>query len=407
MNSDYDIVIAGGGMAGLSLACALAPTGARMAVIEARPPRTDNPPSFDDRAIALAHGSRRIFEAVGLWERISPTATPIKKIHISERGRFGFTHLDATEEKVPALGYVALARDLGHSLLEAFNATDTELLCPSRLADFENGSDRVALEIESNESRRQVTTKLLIAADGGQSRIREQLGIDVRRWEYGHTAIVSNVLAGKPHDNIAYERFTTDGPLALLPMTDNRFGVVLTVQTEEHEDILALDDEAFIALLQERFGYRCGRFTHVGTRGAYPLSLITAKESVRQRVALLGNAAHTLHPISGQGFNLGLRDVAVMADVVSRAMLETGDPGVPEVLKAYSDERQSDHRNMALATDGLARLFGNPLGVITMGRNIGLLAADLLPGIRHQIARHAMGLKDAKARLSRGLSVES
>ncbi|MEJ2320850.1 MAG: 2-octaprenyl-6-methoxyphenyl hydroxylase [Gammaproteobacteria bacterium] len=406
MNGDYDIVIAGGGMAGISLACALAPTGARMAVIEATPPSSGKPPTFDDRAIALAHGSRRIFEAIGVWDGIARTATAINKIHVSERGKFGFTHLDAAEEGVPALGYVALARDLGETLLGAFFATGIDFHCPARVVDLDNGADRVTLAIESGDGRRQITAKLLVAADGGQSQIRERIGIQVRRWEYGHTAVVSNVLSGKPHDNIAYERFTTDGPLALLPMTGNRFGVVLTVPTEQQEAILALDDGAFMALLQERIGYRCGRFTHVGRRSAYPLSLITAKASVSRRVALLGNAAHTLHPISGQGFNLGLRDVAVLTDVVAHALDEGGDPGGPEILKAYAEARQADHRNMALVTDGLARLFGNPLGFVTIGRNLGMLAADLIPGIRHQIARHAMGLKDARARLSRGLPVD-
>jgi len=406
MNHDYDIVIAGGGLAGLTLASALAPTGARMAVIEASPPQADKPPSFDDRAIALAHGSRLIFEGIGLWEAIAPGATPIEKIHVSERGKFGFTHLDASEEQVPALGYVTLARDLGQVLLEHFGATGIDFFCPALLTDLDNGHDGVTLTIDAEEGTRTLTTKLLIAADGGQSQIRERLGIEVRRWDYGHTAIVSNLVPGKPHANIAYERFTTDGPLALLPMTENRFGVVLTVPTTESEEILALDDSDFMKLLQERFGYRCGRFTRVGRRSAYPLALITAKESVRERVALLGNAAHTLHPISGQGFNLGLRDVAVLADVIAHAMKTGSDPGKESTLRSYASQRQSDQRSMALVTDGLARLFSNPLSVVSTGRNIGLIAADLLPGIRHGIARHAMGLKDARARLSRGLSIE-
>lgn len=406
MNHDYDIVIAGGGLAGLTLACALAPTGARMAVIEASPPQAIKPPSFDDRAIALAHGSRLIFEGIGLWDDIAPAATPISKIHVSERGKFGFTHLDAAEEMVPALGYVTLARHLGQALLERFATTGIDSFCPARLVDFDNGEEGVSLTLDSAGETHKITTRLLVAADGGQSRIREQLGIEVRRRDYGHTAIVSNLVPGKPHANIAYERFTTDGPLALLPMTENRFGVVLTVPTSQSEEILALDDSGFLKLLQERFGYRCGRFERTGSRSAYPLSLITAKEAVRERVALLGNAAHTLHPISGQGFNLGLRDIAVLTDVVADALKQKADPGDASTLHAYARQRQSDQRNMALVTDGLARLFSNPLSVVSTGRNLGMLTADLLPGIRHQIARHAMGLKDAHARLSRGLSIE-
>ena len=301
---------------------------------------------------------------------------------------------------------MTLARSLGQALLAHFGTTGIDFFCPALLVDLDNGHEGVTLTIDAEDGTRKLRTKLLVAADGGQSQIRERLGIKVRKWDYGHTAIVSNLVPGKPHANIAYERFTTDGPLALLPMTENRFGVVLTVPTGESEEILALEDSDFINLLQERFGYRCGRFTRSGRRSAYPLALITARESVRQRVALLGNAAHTLHPISGQGFNLGLRDVAVLAEVVANAIKTGADPGQETTLNAYASQRQSDQRNMALATDALARLFSNPLSIVSTGRNIGLIAADLLPGIRHGIARHAMGLKDAHARLSRGLSIE-
>ena len=253
MSGEYDIVIAGGGLAGISLACALAPGGARMAVIEATPPKSDRPPSFDDRAIALAHGSRRIFEAIGLWKNIAGTATPIQKIHVSERGRFGFTHLDATEEGVPALGYVATARDLGQALLESFSTTGIDYYSPARLVDFDNQDDSVVMEIESGEGKRQISAKLLVAADGGQSQIRQRLGIDVRRWEYGHTAVVSNVLAGKPHANIAYERFTPDGPLAFLPLADGRCSIVWSADSGEARRLMELDDAGFCAALGEAF----------------------------------------------------------------------------------------------------------------------------------------------------------
>ena len=405
MSGEYDIVIAGGGLAGISLACALAPGGARMAVIEATPPKSDRPPSFDDRAIALAHGSRRIFEAIGLWKNIAGTATPIQKIHVSERGRFGFTHLDATEEGVPALGYVATARDLGQALLESFSTTGIDYYSPARLVDFDNQDDSVVMEIESGEGKRQISAKLLVAADGGQSQIRQRLGIDVRRWEYGHTAVVSNVLAGKPHANIAYERFTPNGPLAFLPMTDNRFGVVLTVPTEEHEAILALDDASFIALLQERFGYRLGRFVKVGQRHAYPLQLLQAREFIRPRMALIGNAVHTLHPVAGQGFNLGLRDVAALAEVVTDARRQGLDIGDNSVLARYADWRQTDQRRAVAFTDTMVRLFGQSLPPVAWLRDAGMLALDICPPAKRWFGRLTMGRAGRLPRLARGLEL--
>lgn len=404
--TDFDILIVGGGMAGSTLACALETTGARVGIIEAVARTASQQPSFDDRVIALSWGSKCIYDNMGLWKSIAPSATPIDKIHISEKGRFGFTHLDADEEEVPALGYVALAKELGSAITTRLNETETTRFCPATLTDFTTDNDQVKATISIDGEMRTVSTRLLVAADGGQSSVREQLGINTRNWEYQQTAIVSNVESGKPHNNVAWERFTPDGPLALLPMTENRFGLVLTVNSSDAEEVLAMDDDNFLELLHQRFGYRCGRFSRVGKRIAYPLALMTANESVRPRVVLAGNAAHALHPISGQGFNLGLRDIAVLVDIIADALKAGEDPGSDAVLKQYSDLRTRDINSMALITDGLARLFSNPLLSITLARNAGLIAADLLPGVRHQIARHAMGVIGRLPRLARGVPFE-
>jgi 2-octaprenyl-6-methoxyphenol hydroxylase len=404
--SDFDIVIAGGGLAGSTLACALANIGARIAIIESIEASADHQPSFDDRAIALAYGSQRIFEGIGLWDSIVPGATAIKKIHVSERGGFGFTHLDAAEEDVPALGYVALARELGSAIMQQLDNSSVTRISPATVVSFAQTDDQLNVAIESDGRQQQFTTRLLVAADGGQSLIRQQLDIKTRQWEYGQTAIVTNVTPGIPHHNIAYERFTPNGPLALLPMTENRFGVVLTINSEACDEVMALDDNAFIALLQQRIGFRCGRFSRIGKRVSYPLTLMTANEVVRPRIALIGNAGHALHPISGQGFNLGLRDIAVLADLIANAHRQQQDPGSEQLLQQYQKQRLPDQQQVALLTDGLVRLFGNPLRGLSMGRNLGMLAADLLPGVRHRIARHAMGLGGIQSRLARGLPLE-
>lgn len=405
MKSDFDIVIAGGGLAGSTLACALASTGARIAVIESSAAAAQQP-SFDDRAIALAYGSKRIFDGIGLWRAIAPGATPITNIHVSERGGFGFAHLDAVEERVPALGYVVLARELGGAITRQLGGSGITRLSPATVVDFAEHGEQLGVNIVADGDQRQLRTRLLVAADGGESLIRQQLAIKTRCWDYGQTAIVSNVMPGISHGNIAYERFTPSGPLALLPMTDNRYGVVMAVAAASRDAVMALDDAAFLSLLQRRFGFRCGRFSRIGRRISYPLRLMMASKAVGPRIALVGNAGHALHPVSGQGFNLGLRDIAVLAELLAAALRQRQDPGAPQLLEDYQRRRLPDQQRVALLTDGLVRLFSNPLGAASVGRNLGMLAADMLPGVRHAIARHAMGLGGIHSRLARGLALE-
>ena len=236
--------------------------------------------------------------------------------------------------------------------------------------------------------------------------IRASLDVPVVQWQYGQSAIVTNITPARPHHNVAYERFTAAGPVALLPTSEGRCAVVWTVRDEQRDDVLALDDTAFIDAFQRRFGFRLGRFQCVGRRAAYPLTLLRARESVRGRIAIIGNAAHTLHPIAGQGFNLGIRDVAALAEVVSDAHARGGDVGATGVLERYAQWRQAEQRNVSLATDGLVRLFTNPLGVVRLGRNLGLLAMELLPPARHVLARAAMGMLGRQPRLSRGVPLD-
>jgi 2-octaprenyl-6-methoxyphenol hydroxylase len=399
-----DLVIVGGGLVGVSLALALRGRGLRIALVEAHVPDADTQPSYDDRAIALAFGSRRIFDAIGTWDALADRVTPILDIHVSDRGHLGRTRLRASDEGVPALGYVVAARELGRALLEQLRAADDiALYAPARLVDFSDDGARVTLELEQQGVMTTLHAALMVAADGGQSMVRERLGVPVRHWRYGQSAVVANLTPTRPHRNVAYERFTDSGPVALLPMREGRCALVWTVADEDVDVILGLDDDAFLAGFQQRFGYRLGRFTRVGRRSAYPLSLLRVLESVRGRVAIIGNAAHTLHPIAGQGFNLGLRDVAAMAEVVADAHAAGGDVGAPGVLAEYEAWRLGEQRGVALATDFLARVFANPLKPVRLGRNLGLLSMDLLPPARHVLARAAMGLSGRQPRLARGV----
>jgi len=403
-STHYDLIIVGGGMVGASLAISLAHSGLRLALVEAYTPGADTQPSYDDRAIALAYGTRRIFEAIGVWSGLGEITEPILDIHVSDRGHFGFTRLNAQEEGVPALGHVVTARELGRVLLDRMRAGPSlDVFAPARVISFEDRGGHVEVEIEREGLMSSLQCGLLVAADGGNSAIREQLDLPVQRWQYGQSAVVTNITPAKPHHNVAFERFTDTGPVALLPMSEGRCAVVWTVRDEQVDSVLALDDDAFLSAFQERFGYRLGRFLRVGKRTAYPLSLLRARESVRGRVAVIGNAAHTLHPIAGQGFNLGIRDVAALAEVVDDAFKAGADIGAVEVLSAYARSRTAEQRNVALATDALARLFSNPLAPVRVGRNLGLLAMEFLPGARHPLARAAMGLLGRQPRLSRGV----
>ena len=378
--------------------------GLRLALVEAYTPGSDTQPSYDDRAIALAYGTRRIFEATGVWPALGEVAEPIRDIHVSDRGHFGFTRLSAADEGVPALGHVVTARELGHVLLDRMRQdVSLEVIAPARVISFEDRGEQVRVEIERDGVMSTLHCRLLVAADGGNSEIREQLGVPVQRWQYGQSAVVTNITPAQPHSNVAYERFTDTGPVALLPMTEQRCAVVWTVRDEQVDGVLALNDDAFLSAFQERFGYRLGRFLRAGKRSAYPLSLLRARESVRGRVAIIGNAAHTLHPIAGQGFNLGIRDVAALAEVVDDAFRAGRDIGAAESLAVYENWRLAEQRNVALATDGLARLFSNPLATVRLGRNLGLLAMEFLPGAKHPLARAAMGMLGRQPRLARGV----
>jgi 2-octaprenyl-6-methoxyphenol hydroxylase len=403
-NTDFDLIIVGGGMVGASLACALADQDLRIAIIEAVPYQADQQPSYDDRALALSYGTRRIFDGMGLWPDIQSNVTPIERIHVSDQGRFGFTRLDCKQEGVDALGYVITARELGSSLIKRLEQLDNlTLISPATLTDLKLGADHATAVMEHNVKTATLTAQLVVAADGGNSAIRKQLDIRTSDRDYQQTAIIANITPERPHNNVAYERFTQNGPLALLPMPDNRCAIVWTRHPKDVERLLALGDEQFLAELQPCFGFRLGRFLKTGQRSAYPLRLIQAREQIRNRLALIGNAAHTLHPIAGQGFNLGLRDVAALAQILSEARQQKKDIGELSILQDYALWRQRDHRQVITFTNTLVGTFSNRFPPLALARNLGLVAMDIMPPLKHSLARHAMGITGKLPRLARGL----
>lgn len=402
--SRYDVIIIGGGMVGASLACALSGQDLRVAIVEAVQPGVRDEPGYDERAIALAYGTKRIFSGLQLWDELAGAATPIHRIHVSDRGHFGMTRMDRSDEGLPALGYVVPARVIGQVLGDAVShLEDVEFYCPARVSAIRRTDDEVQVDIIRDDAPETLSTRLLVAADGVNSAIREQFGIDSRESDYKQTAIVTNITPQLPHRNIAYERFTETGPMALLPMTEQRCAVVCTVASEHADEMMALDDDAFLTRLQERFGYRLGTLQRPGLRQAWPLKLLQATESVRDRLALVGNAAHTLHPIAGQGFNLGARDIAALAEVLVEAVRNGQDPGALQVLNRYAEWRHADHQSVTVFTDGLARLFTLPVPALGMARSAGMLALDLLPPAKRLLTRMTMGRSEKTPRLARGL----
>jgi 2-octaprenyl-6-methoxyphenol hydroxylase len=406
-DTQFDIVIAGGGMVGASLALAIAPLGLRVAVVEPVARDAASQPSFDDRTTALSRSSQRMFEAMGLWDDIVAAATPITRIHVSDQGRFGFSRIDAKEQGVEALGYVVINRVLGSVVQAALAAVDgPRILCPARITAVETGPDRVRVGIEADGRSLQFDCRLLVVADGANSSVRDMVGISAAQVAYGQRAVIGNLVTERPLENCAYERFTERGPLAMLPMTEGRAGFVWTVSENDADRIQALDDAKFLAELQQQFGNRLGALSRVGERAAYPLVLSKALRLTAQRAVLVGNAAHGLHPVAAQGFNLGLRDVAALCDCIADAITAgggTADAGNMRLLQRYAEWRRGDQRKLVGFTDGLVRLFGASAPPLRALRSLGMLGFDLVPGVRSLFAKHTMGLAGRLPRLSRGV----
>ena len=399
----FDVVIVGGGMVGASLAVSLKPLNLKVGLIEAFALESNQQPSYDDRTVALSHGSRLIYQGMKIWSEIEAGSATIQHIHVSDQGHFGATRIHASDENVPALGYVVENRVLGRVLYNALPSAEYfELFMPATVTEVFPSADQVEVVIQEGDSTRTLSTKLLVVADGARSPIREQLGVSTTQHDYDQTAIIANVSTESLPNQIAYERFTAHGPIALLPITDNRYSLVWTQPNGEVPTLMSGSDDEFLAQLQAAFGYRQGRFTRVGKRSAYPLVLVKTTTETAQRTVIMGNASHAIHPVAGQGLNLSLRDVAVLADLLAAAVAQGEDIGSSTLLAQYSAARQQDYRQTITYPDSLVRLFSNDHGLLGHLRAGGLSLMDRLPPLRRWVTRQSMGINQRKARLARG-----
>jgi 2-octaprenyl-6-methoxyphenol hydroxylase len=414
----FDVAVVGGGMVGASLAVALAPLGLKVAVVEAVAHDSASQPSFDERTTALSNGSRRILETLGVWAGVEASATPIRKIHVSDQGHFGFARIDASELKLAAMGHVVPNRALGRALWsrvrsgarsDAGSGAGVHIHCPAEVSRVSEAEDRVVLEIAEGGATATIDAKLVVAADGVHSAVRGAFGVDAEFRDYEQTAVITTVLPQRFHDHVAYERFTGSGPLALLPLEGGRCTLVLTLSRAMAESAMGWTDAEFLAELQRRFGFRLGRFLKVGRRVPYPLSLTRASRTSAGRCVIIGNAAQGLHPVAGMGFNLGLRDVATLAELVAERRHDAlFDAGASSLLAEYDAWRAADRGGVIAFTDGLVRMFANPLRSVQRLRNVGLLAFDLLPPAKAALSRLSTGAAGGARipKLARGVALQ-
>ncbi|MGN6223390.1 2-octaprenyl-6-methoxyphenyl hydroxylase [Pseudoxanthomonas sp.] len=391
MTQRHDVVIVGGGLVGASLAIALDRLGIDVGLVEAAPP-TAMPAVFDQRNLSFAAATVNALTALGVMQKLRAVAGPIRRIHISRQGDFGRVRLEAADYGRDSFGQVVVARDFG----EALEARLGELrhvtrYRPSRFVALEEGvADARRLRLAGEAGEQFVEARLLVAADGTRSQLREALGIGVQEQDYGQTLFVARVRAEQAPDGTAYERFTATGPTALLPRGDRHFGAIHGVPKDLAGDVAALDEAAWLARLQGAFGWRVGRFIASGERSAYPISRVVADRLTAPRAVLMGNAAQTIHPIGAQGFNLGLRDALTLAE-----LLETGgaDPGDEGLLRSYAQRRAEDRQRTLAFSDGLARLTANPAPMLRPLRSLGLAAVDLSPTLQAFLVGGAMGFR--------------
>ena len=388
----FDIIIVGGGLAGNCLALALDGSGLKIAIIEANTREQLLNSAMGDRALALAAGTVATLEELAIWQGIKAQATAITDIHVSDKGHFGKVRLSARKQNVAALGYVIAARDIESHVAELVDQTHITQICPARLVGLMSDGTAVNVSIKDKDDSLCLTAKLLVGADGGNSSVRKLLGIPQEVTEYGQTALVTTVKTTLPHRNVAYERFTESGPLAFLPIGKNLCSVVWTRSTEDADALMAGGESDFLEQIQQCFGYRLGRLTLTAPRRTFPVSLIRAERMQLGRAVIIGNAVHQLHPVAGQGFNLGLRDVVQLVDSLLKQHKLGEDIGSATFLNNYVTARERDHRNTITFTDSLVKLFSNDWPAVAAARNIGLALLDHIPFAKSVLSNHAMGL---------------
>ncbi len=406
MKKKFDIIIVGGGMVGATLALALSESDYQIALIEAFPYQSQQQPSFDDRSIALSWGSVQILKSLSLWDSFKQFATSINKILVCDRGHFGLHRISAVQREVPYLGQVICNRDCGEVLWSQLKIKQNiQIFCPATVSSLNIGSENKILQLEMDNEQIELSAELIVAADGAQSKVRKMAAISVETSDYDQAAIIANIQTQIPHQGLAIERFTKTGPLALLPLQD-RWSMVWMVPKAEQESMVQLTETDFIKKLQPILGYRLGKITKVGERAGYPLQRLKLNNLYNQGVVAVGNAAHSVHPVSGQGFNLGLRDVAWLTELLLGAAWQQISPGSDELLQRYQLKRIADTNRTLAVTDTLARLFANENSLLSLARNLVLSGLSLCPPADHWLSDTAMGLQPPLPKLACGLTLE-
>ena len=422
-----DVLVAGGGLTGASLAVALAGQGLKVAVVEAVAPEAPGHPSLDDRTSAIARTGVRILEQLDVWPRLSETPSPIRTVEISERGCFGAARIEAQAEGLENLGCVVRNRVLGKALWEKLCELERiDIFCPARVRSVRTGQGSVTAVLEESAAApahkgratageggetRTIKARLLAVAEGARSPLRDAFGISTQQTDYAQVAVTGLVQVRKViRPDTAWERFTSEGPLALIPAGGNRYGFVIVAGRDAAAELEHMDDTSLLARLQALVGYRAGEFVRVGRRTAYPLSLSRAAGVTAPRAVLVGAAANSVHPLAAQGFNLALRDIAALSETLAEnrgpsaaggAARQPADPGAAELLSRYANWRSRDQANVVRFTDTLARLSRNSL--LRPLRGLALQAFDLAPQAKPLLARFALGQGGRMSRLARGL----
>jgi len=412
----FDVVISGGGLSGSLMALSLSSlkktdgSPITIAIVEAHSLHQDdsnqsreqlnNPSLFDDRVLALSHASVDYLKSLNVWPSLSRYAQPINDIHISDRGYYGKARINAKTHNVSALGYVIEMSKIGAALHQTLaehqqtsNNKNMTWFCPDVIESITWHRDSVNIVLGSSVV---LTASLLIGCDGAQSICRKSANIAVEEEAYEQSALITNVATQLPHNNIAYERFTEHGPIAMLPLVklpseSSRCSLVWTLTPEQADKIKNISDDAFKRELETSFGRWLGEITQVGKRDIYPLSLVRAQEQMHHRMVLIGNASHTIHPIAGQGFNLGLRDVQALSSRVAQSLAQSSDIGSMAALSEYAQQRKKDHDHIITLTDSLVTLFSNQLPPLVAGRNIALKVLNYVPTIKNAFVNKTMG----------------
>jgi 2-octaprenyl-6-methoxyphenol hydroxylase len=408
MRNEHDVIIVGGGIIGASLALLLAKISKNVAILEETPFLKSQAPSLNySKTIVLSHSSYKIFEMLGIWGDLAKHAEPIHQIRVSDQGYFGGSRIHVKDQKIPALGYVLPAESISSLLLSTLKKhSNITLIQPAKFISFAYQQERVKVDIETNDTGKHLQGDILIAADGNFSSVRRFLGIHTDTIDYQQTAILCHVGLKRSHENIAYERFTRQGPLAILPLTNHKVGVIWTVDHHEANTLMNLSETRFLAKLQENFGYRLGKFNSCSQLSSLDLKLVIARQQIAPGVVLMGNAVHTLHPVAGQGLNLALRDAAILIETMQLADKTGKAPGSTEILNHYLAQRKQDQKRIIHLTHSLVGIFSNNLLPAVFARNMGMIVLDRTEWLKKVFTKQALGLAGKVPRLACGLPLE-